>query len=143
MRRFLVLAGVAVLGLSVTVPAFAHNEQYVHEMAWGTSPDSTGQPAPTTANDGAQVFANDEVVAAKASMIDGVRSWDVVIRPVNGGQPSTCHEDLAQQNGRYPQTVYINCPWDTTRATNHTLPGATAGADAGNSRKVSGNELTY
>ncbi|MGH9011095.1 MAG: hypothetical protein ACRDYF_14775, partial [Acidimicrobiia bacterium] len=134
MRRLLVAAGLAALGLSaVAVPlAIAHPDS-AHAMAWGTSPNpSTGQPAPTTANDGAQVYSNDEVVAAKASMIDGVRSWDVVIRPVNGGQPSTCHEDLAQQNGRYPQEVYINCPWDTTRATNHTLPGATSGNDAGN-----------
>jgi hypothetical protein len=126
MRRLQAVAGLAALGLSLTVPAFAHNEQYVHEMAWTSDPD------PTTANDGAQVFNNDEVVAAKASMVDGVRSWDVVIRPVNGGQPSTCHEELAQQNGRYPQTVYINCPWDTTRATNHTLSGYTSGNDAGN-----------
>jgi hypothetical protein len=103
-------------------------------MAWGSSPDpSTGEPAPTTANDGTQVFSTDEVVAASANFADGVRSWDVVIRPVNGGQPSSCHEDLAQENGRYPQKVYINCPWDTTRATKHTLPPerpTTTGADA-------------
>jgi len=134
MRRLLAVAGLAALGLSLTLPAFAHDEQYVHEMAWTSSPDSSGQPVPTTANDGAQVYSNDEVVAAKAYMVDGVKSWDVVVRPVNGGQPSTCHEDLAQQNSRYPQTVYINCPWDTTRATNHTLPGATSGNDAGNAR---------
>jgi hypothetical protein len=133
MRRLLLATGIAAFGLSaVAVPlAIAHPDSG-HAMAWGTSPNpTTGQPAPTTANDGAQVFSNDEVVAAKVQMVDGIRSWDVVIRPVNGGQPSTCHEDLAQQNARYPQEVYINCPWDTTRATNHTLTGATPGRDAG------------
>jgi hypothetical protein len=134
MRRLLIATGLAAFGLSaVAVPlAIAHPDS-THTMAWGTSPNpTTGQPAPTTAYDGAQVFSNDEVVAAKVQMVDGVRSWDVVIRPVNGGQPSTCHEDLAQdQNARYPQEVYINCPWDTTRATNHTLPGATTKTDAG------------
>ena len=48
------------------------------------------------------MYSNDEVVAAVADFDDGVRSWDVVIRPVNGGQPSTCHEDLAQEKGRVP-----------------------------------------
>jgi hypothetical protein len=135
MRRLLVATGLAAFSLSaVAVPlAMAHTDS-AHAMAWGTSPNpTTGQPAPTTANDGAQVFSNDEVVAAKVQMVDGIKSWDVVIRPVDGGQPSTCHEDLAQneQTAKYPQEVYINCPWDTTRATNHTLPGATPGRDAG------------
>ena len=116
--------------MTLTVPlASAHDERYVHEFAWGAS------PSPSTANDGAQVYSIDEVVAAKVFMTDGVRSWDVVIRPVNGGPPSTCHEDLAQDTKKsppYPQTVYINCPWDTTRATKHTLPGSTPEADAGN-----------
>jgi hypothetical protein len=120
MRRLLVSAGLAALGLSLIVPvASAHNEQYVHEFAW------TAAPNPSTANDGAQVYSIDEVVAAKIFMNDGVKSWDVVMRPVNGGQPSTCHEDLALENNNYPQTVYINCPWDTTRAKNYFLPGAT------------------
>ena len=125
MRRLLVSTGLAALGLSLIVPvASAHNERYVHDLAWGASPN------PTTASDGSQVYANDEVVAAAVHFADGVRSWDVVLRPVSGGQPSTCHEDLAQENGKYPADVYINCPWDTTRATNHTLPGATRGDDA-------------
>ncbi len=125
MRRLLLATGLAALGLSLIVPvASAHNERYVHDLAWGASPN------PTTANDGAQVFNNDEVVAAAVHFADGVRSWDVVLRPVNGGQPSTCHEDLAQEDGKYPADVYINCPWDTTRATAHTLPGATRGVDA-------------
>ena len=128
MRRLLAAAaGLAALGLSLTVPAFAHNEQYSgHELAWGAA------PKPSTANDGAQVYSIDEVVAAKVTMTDGVKSWDVVIRPVNGGAPSTCHEDLAWENNGYPQNVYINCPWDTTRATRHMLPGATSAANAGN-----------
>jgi hypothetical protein len=126
MRRLLAAAAVAAVGLTVTVPlAWAHNEQYVHDMAWGASPN------PATANDGAQVYSNDEVVAAKVHFVDGVQNWDVVIRPVNGGQPSSCHEDLApDQRGKYPSDVYINCPWDTTRATKHTLPGRTAEAQA-------------
>src|SRR5689334_9054399 len=106
MRRLLAAAAVAAVGLTVTVPlAWAHTEAYVHEMAWGAAPN------PSTANDGSQVFSNDEVVAAKVSFVDGVQSWDVVIRPVNGGQPSTCHEDLATDDrGQYPTVVYINCP---------------------------------
>ncbi|MCA1846219.1 MAG: hypothetical protein LC792_24105 [Actinobacteria bacterium] len=97
-------------------------------MAW------TASPNPTTANDGAQVYSNDEIVAAKAFMVDGVMSWDVAIRPVNGGPPSTCHEDLEKLNNRYPQEVYINCPWDTTRVTNHTLAAPTKGSDADDPR---------
>jgi hypothetical protein len=125
MRKLAFATGLAALGLSLIVPvASAHNERYVHDLAWGASPN------PTTANDGAEVFNNDEVVAAAVHFADGVRSWDVVLRPVNGGQPSTCHEDLAQEDGRYPADVYINCPWDTTRATAHTLPGATRGIEA-------------
>jgi hypothetical protein len=129
MRRLLAVAGLAALGLSLTVPASAHNERYVHEFAWGAAPN------PSTANDGAQVYSIDEVVAAKVTMTDGVKSWDVVIRPLNGGQPSTCHEDLVRDDSKrppYPPTVYINCPWDTTRATNHILAGQTSEADAGN-----------
>jgi hypothetical protein len=123
MRRLLAAASLAALGLSLAVPvAFAHTDPNVHTLAWGSSPD------PTTANDDGQVYSNDEVVAAVADFDDGVRSWDVVIRPVNGGQPSSCHEDLGRDNGgngKYPSKVYINCPWDTTRATNHSLPSST------------------
>ena len=126
MRKLVVATGLAALGVSLIVPvASAHNERYIHELAW------TAAPNPSTANDGAQVYSIDEVVAAKVYMSDGVKSWDVVIRPVNGGPPSTCHEDLAWENNDYPKTVYINCPWDTTRATKHTLPGATSAANAG------------
>ena len=125
MRKLVFATGLAAIGLSLIVPvASAHNERYVHDIAWGASPN------PTTANDGAEVFNNDEVVAAVVHFADGVRSWDVVLRPVNGGQPSTCHEDLAQEDGKYPVDVYINCPWDTTRAIAHTLPGATRGIEA-------------
>jgi hypothetical protein len=127
MRRLVAAASLAALGFGLAVPvALAHSDQNVHTLAWGASPN------PTTANDGAQVYSNDEVVAALVDFDDGVRSWDVVIRPVSGGAPSTCHEDLAQQDAKYPTRVYINCPWDTTRATNHTLPGSTRGADAAN-----------
>jgi len=131
MRRLLATVGLAALGLSLTVPASAHYERYVHELSW------TAAPNPSTANDGSQVYSIDEVVAAKVYMSDGVKSWDVVIEPVNGGPASTCHEDLVRDDTKrppYPPTVYINCPWDTTRATNHTLPPGvkTNEADAGN-----------
>jgi len=129
MRRLLAGAALAAIGLTAVVPlASAHVDGEEHALAWGAS------PAPTTASDGSQVWANDEVVAAKASFKDGIRSWDVVIRPVNGGPASTCHEDLAQDGAQYPTTVYINCPWDTTRATEHTLAGATPAENAGASQ---------
>jgi hypothetical protein len=129
MRRLLVAATLAAMGLTLAVPlASAHLDGKQHILDWGKS------PAPTTASDGGQVWANDEVVGARATFLDGVKSWDVVIRPPGGGAPSTCHEDLAQaQNGKYPTDVYISCPWDTTRATEQTLAGATLGNDAGNS----------
>ena len=126
MRRLIAAVSLAALGLTLTVPlASAHDQQWVHEFAWTTSPD------PNTAPDGSHVWSNDELVAAKVTMNDGVKSWDVVIRPVNGGQASTCHENLAaDRNGNYPTTVYINCPWDTTRAKNYSLPGPTPGSVA-------------
>jgi hypothetical protein len=127
-RRLAAAATLAALGLGLTIPvASAHNDGTVHRLAWGAA------PKPSTANDDAEVYSNDEIVAAVATFHDGVKSWDVVIRPVNGGEPSTCHEDLAQENGRYPETVYINCPWDTTRVTRHTLAGSTRGSDAARS----------
>lgn len=126
MRRFLAAAAVAAIGLSLTAPvASAHVDGKEHILEWGRSPN------PTTANDGGQVWSNDEIVGAYAKFGDGVRSWDVVIRPVNGGPASICHEDLAQlSGGKYPTEVYINCPWDTTRAIEHTLGGATSEANA-------------
>ena len=137
MRRLLASATLAAIGLSLTVPlALAHNDAQVHTVGWGASPD------PTTAADGSEVWSNDELIAAWADFDDGVKSWDVVIRPVNGGQPSTCHEDLALENNRYPQKVYINCPWDTTRAKRYTLPGPTPAAVATKARPTSTNEPT-
>lgn len=137
MRRLLASATLAAIGLTITVPmASAHNDPQVHKVGWGASPD------PTTAPDGTEVWANDEVIAAWAEFNDGVKSWDVVIRPVNGGQPSTCHEDLALENNRYPQKVYINCPWDTTRAKRYTLPGPTPKAVAEQPRPTSTNAPT-
>ena len=136
MRRLIAAVSLAALGLTLTVPlATAHDQQWVHEFAWTTSPD------PSTAPDGSVVWSNDELVAAKITMNDGVKSWDVVIRPVNGGQASTCHEDLAtDRNGNYPPTVYINCPWDTTRAKNHILPGPTPGSVASKPRPTTPDE---
>lgn len=129
MRRLLAAATLAAIGLTLTVPLASAHVDGDHVLEWGRSPD------PTTANDGGQVWSNDEVVGARANFKDGIRSWDVVIRPINGGPPSTCHEDLAQgQNGKYPEVVYMSCPWNTIRATEHTLPGATPGNDASNPR---------
>ena len=125
MRRLSMAAGLAAMGLTLTVPlALAHTDAGEHRLAWGASPN------PTTANDGAQVHSWDEVVAASIELIDGVKRWEVVIRPLQGGQPTSCNEELAQRNGTYPQKVHINCPWDTTRAIRHTLAGMTAPDDA-------------
>jgi hypothetical protein len=67
MRRLLASAALAALGLTAVVPlAFAHDDTEVHRMAWGASPN------PTTANDGAEVYSNDEIVAATAEFDDGV-----------------------------------------------------------------------
>jgi hypothetical protein len=129
MRRLLAGAALAAIGLTTVVPlASAHVDPNEHILEWGQSPN------PTTANDGGEVWSNDEAVGAYAKFIDGIRSWDVVIRPVNGGPASTCHEDLAQDGDKYPVEVYINCPWDTTRAVEHTLAGATLGSNAANPR---------
>ena len=135
MRRLLAAALLATLGMALATPfASAHSStnQYAgdrHIVAW----QNTNNPSPaTTANNDSQVWM-DEVVAAYASMIDGIKSWDVVMRPVNGGPPSSCHEDLAtdpnHSNG-YPTEVYINCPWNTTRATDYRLAGPTKYDDA-------------
>ncbi len=125
MRRLLASATLAAIALTLTVPlASAHTDPNEHILEWGRSPN------PTTANDGGQVWSNDEIVGAYAKFADGVRSWDVVIRPVNGGPASTCHEDLAQDGDKYPIEVYISCPWDTIRATEHVLAGATPGNSA-------------
>ena len=120
MRRLVAAAGLAALGLTLVVPlAWAHDDPNVHTLAWGASPESHhGQRRRPG------VFKR-RGHRGRGRFHDGVKSWDVVIRPVNGGQPSTCHEDLAQKDGQYPPRVYINCPWDTTRAKNHTLPGST------------------
>lgn len=129
MRRLLAGAALAAIGLTAVMPlASAHVDGSEHVLAWEnpSRPDLGAK----TANDGTEVWANDEVVGAYAKFPDGIRSWDVVIRPVNGGPASTCREELAQSGTDYPTEIYINCPWNTTRATEHTLAGATAGASA-------------
>lgn len=127
MRRLLAVAGAAVLSLAVVVPvAHAAMPDNTHKLAFYqpvTYDRMTGNPKnlPATAPDGAAVYSTDEVVTVKADFGgDGVKSWDVVLRPVGGGTPSSCHEDLAPRNGAYPSTVYLNCPWDTTRAVDRT-----------------------
>ena len=104
MRRLLAAAGAAAVTLAVFVPVAARAA-----MPDGAHKLSFYQPAeydrmtgnkkdlPATADDGAVIYSNDEVVtvAANFSGGDGVKSWDVVLRPTGGGTPSTCHEDLA------------------------------------------------
>ncbi|HEY4411147.1 MAG TPA: hypothetical protein VGO87_14810, partial [Acidimicrobiia bacterium] len=126
-RRLLAATGAAALSLAAVVPAArAAMPDSTHKLSFWqpvTYDRMTGNPKnlPATAPDGAAVYSTDEVVTVKADFGgDGVTSWDVVLRPVNGGTPSTCHEDLAPRNGVYPSTVYINCPWDTTRAVDRT-----------------------
>ncbi|HZQ79478.1 MAG TPA: hypothetical protein VFE55_19270 [Acidimicrobiia bacterium] len=130
MRRYLAAAGAAALALAVAVPLAAraampdggHNLSFYQPVTYDRmTGNKTNLPA--TAPDGAVVYSTDEVVTVAADFRnsgDGIKSWDVVLRPVNGGTPSTCHEDEALQNGHYPSTVYINCPWDTTRAVDRT-----------------------
>ncbi|MEW6472702.1 MAG: hypothetical protein AB1679_10555 [Actinomycetota bacterium] len=121
MRRFLATATLAAIGLSLTVPLIASAHPHAeHGLKWTQSPD------PTTAGDHSEVWSNDEIVAATADFLDGVSRWDVVIRPANGGTPSTCREEFAPNDkGEFPKQILIYCPWDTTRATEHTLPGPT------------------
>ncbi|HEV7534123.1 MAG TPA: hypothetical protein VGP90_00725, partial [Acidimicrobiia bacterium] len=129
MRRLLATAGVAALGLAVVLPvaAQAAMPDSTHKLAYYqpvTYDRMTGNPTnlPATAPDGAAVFSTDEVVTVKADFGgDGVTGWTVVLRPVGGGTPSSCHEDIApRSNGLYPSVVYVNCPWDTTRAVDRT-----------------------
>ena len=130
MRRFLAAAGAAALGLAVVAPvaARAAMPDNGHQLSFYqpvTYDRMTGNKTnlPATANDGDAVYSTDEVVTVAADFRnsgDGIKSWDVVLRPVNGGTPSTCHENEALRNGVYPGIVYINCPWDTTRAVDRT-----------------------
>ena len=111
MRKLLVAAALAALSLPLAVPVAVAHTSGDHKVEWGTQPKAT-------ARDGIDVSDTDELVTAVASMKDGVASWDVVIRPsLAGAEPTTCHEDVAGA----PQTVYINCPWDTTRAVRQTV----------------------
>jgi len=137
MRRLLAAAGAAALSLAVVVPA-AHAVGSVpdggnHKLQWYVPYDMQGRAHPelATAPDNAVVYSTDEVVTARADFIDGVKSWDVIIQPVAGGAPSTCHEDISPQNNEYPSTVYINCPWDTTRIVDRKLDKPTSFGDAG------------
>jgi hypothetical protein len=127
MRRFLAAAGAAVVSIAVVVPvARAVTPDSQHKLDWWTPVkyDQNGnpQPQPSTAPDGASVYSTDEVITAKADFVDGVKSWDVRLQPTSGGPASTCHEDIAPDgSGNYPQIVYMNCPWDTTRVVDRTL----------------------
>jgi len=144
MRRLLAAAGAAMLSLAVIVPvARATMPDQNDKLDWwtritydrqtGNRCDSLSPPTcpPSTAPDGAVVYSTDEIVTVKADFVDGVTGWTVRLEPVNGGAPSTCHEDIAPDNGTYPSVVYINCPWDTTRAVDRTLDTPTAAGDVG------------
>ena len=96
-----------------------------HRFAWGASPN------PTTANDGAQVYSNDEFVAAAVEFIDGVKSWDVVIRPVNGGAALDLPRgprpaERSSTRRRCTSTAPGTRPGRRTTR----FPGSTRGADA-------------
>ena len=133
MRRLLAAAGAAALGLAIVMPV----ARAVVPPGGGTSLDwwtpvkydqnGNAQPQPSTAPDGTAVYSTDEVVTVKAhftssgSTPGGVKSWDVQLVPASGGRPSTCHEDITPENGRYTDDAYISCPWDTTRAVDRTV----------------------
>ena len=129
MRRLLVSATLAAIGLSLAVPIVASAHADGHSVKWTQPPD------PTTASDGSEVWSNDEIVAATADFVDGVSRWEVMIRPPNGGPASTCREDFGTNpDGEYPKQILIHCPWDTTRATEHTM--APTPYDKANGSKV-------
>ncbi|HEV7687791.1 MAG TPA: hypothetical protein VGQ80_14550, partial [Acidimicrobiia bacterium] len=135
MRRLLAAAGAAALSLAIVVPvaqAVVPDGQN-QKMDWYTPVDQQGRPQTqsATAPDGSAVYASDEVVTVKVHVADGVRSWDVRLQPDAGGAPSSCHEELTQQNGQYPTDIYISCPWDTTRAVDRTMDQPTPAGAAG------------
>lgn len=136
-RRLLAVAGVAVLGLAIGLPVARAvvPDGKNQSLDWWTpvkyDQQGRAQPQPSTAPDGSAVYSTDEIVTVKAHFVDGVKNWDVRITPDGGGAPSTCHEDLAQENGKYPTDIYISCPWDTTRAVDRTLDQPTPGGAAG------------
>ncbi|HVW35589.1 MAG TPA: hypothetical protein VHL53_23860 [Acidimicrobiia bacterium] len=140
-RRLLAAAGAAAIGLAIVMPVAAravpadptHTMEFYTPVRW-----DTGSPVnqPATAPDKASVSSTDQVVTVKVNFKTsganggGVKSWDVRIVPVNGGPGSSCHEDLAPENGLYKDIIYINCPWDTTRATDRTLDQPTPSGNA-------------
>ncbi|MDQ1501081.1 MAG: hypothetical protein QOI86_4421 [Actinomycetota bacterium] len=137
MRRLLAAAGAAALSLAIVVPVARAvvPDGRNQSLDWWTpvkyDQQGRAQPQPATAPDGAVVYASDEIVTVKVHFVDGVKNWDVRVQPDAGGAPSTCHEDLAQENGKYPTDIYISCPWDTTRAVDRTLDQPTPGGAAG------------
>jgi hypothetical protein len=132
-RRLLAAAGAAVISLAIIIPVaqavVPDGRNQVLEFWTPVKYDQQGRPhpQPDTAEDGASVWSNDEVVTAKAHIGPngtgpvGVKSWEVRIQPVSGGAPTTCREEIAPSNNAYPVDVYISCPWDTTRVLEQTL----------------------
>lgn len=130
MRRLLTAGCAAAAGLSFLLPvakAVAPDSGHRLEFWTPVQYDQQGRahPQPATADHNASVWSTDEVVTVKADFTDGVKKWEVRLVPVNGGTPSTCREEIAPLNNSYPNKVYINCPWDTTRAADRTLDGRT------------------
>lgn len=107
MRRLVATAALALLALPLAAPAASgHGDTTDHYIDWKWDNDHVS-PA-----DGIDVEGTD-VVYAFARFQDGVKSWDVTLRPaVPGVEPRVCHQDVPGA----PKEVYIECRWDTTRA---------------------------
>jgi len=137
MRRLLAAGGAAVLSLAVVIPAARAvvpdgknwSMTFYTPVKYGTNGQRQDQPH--TADDGAVVYSTDEVVTVKVHFDDAVKYWDVKLVPASGGGASSCHEDIAPDNNKYPTDIYINCPWDTTRVIDRTLDQPTPGGAAG------------
>jgi len=133
MRRLLAASGVAALSLAVVVPlAHADPADNTHKMNWWVPYNQQNQVQPATADDGSQVSGTDQVVTVKVDFPDGIKSWQVIVQPEGGGTPSTCEEDYvpSQTGGAYPNHIYVECPWDTTRAVDRTLDQPTPASQA-------------
>jgi hypothetical protein len=133
MRRLLAACGAAALSLAVLAPlAHADPADNSHKMDWWTPYNQQGDVQPGTADDGAQVSGTSQVVTVKVNFPDGLKRWQVIVQPESGGLPSTCSEDFAPpKNGAYPVgSIYLFCPWDTTRAVDRTLDQPTPSGEA-------------
>ena len=137
MRRLLAAGGAAALSLAVVIPAaravVPDGKNQIMAFYTPVKYGMNGQPVdqPATPDDGAAVSGTSQVVTVKVHFADGVKYWDVKLVPASGGGASSCHEDIAPDNGKYPTDIYLNCPWDTTRVIDRTLDQPTPGGAAG------------